>query len=102
MPKKLVIIPTYNELENIQKIISKVFSLEEDFDILVVDDGSPDGTAQIVKSIQEEHKNKLFIEERSGKLGLGTAIFTVLIGALQGSMIICLKWMLISAITLKI
>jgi len=73
MLSKLVIIPTYNELENIQKIIAKVFSLEGDFHILVVDDGSPDGTADIVKSLQSKYSGKLHIEERSGKLGLGTA-----------------------------
>ena len=73
MPLKLVIIPTYNELENIQKIIAKVFSLSEEFHILVVDDGSPDGTASIVKSLQERYQGKLHIEERTGKLGLGTA-----------------------------
>lgn len=73
MSLKLVIIPTYNELENIQKIIAKVFSLEGDFHILVVDDGSPDGTASIVKSLQAKYEGKLHIEERSGKLGLGTA-----------------------------
>ncbi|MFB1023492.1 MAG: polyprenol monophosphomannose synthase [Vicingaceae bacterium] len=73
MPTKLVIIPTYNELENIQKIIAKVFSLIGDFHILVVDDGSPDGTADIVKSLQAKYDGKLYIEERKGKLGLGTA-----------------------------
>ena len=69
----LVIIPTYNEKENIEKIILKVFSLESDFHILIVDDGSPDGTADIVKSLQKNYSKQLFIEERSGKLGLGTA-----------------------------
>ncbi len=73
MPSKLVIIPTYNELENIQKIIAKVFSLDGDFHILIVDDGSPDGTAEIVKSLQPKYSGRLHIEERSGKLGLGTA-----------------------------
>lgn len=73
MPSKLVIIPTYNELENIQKIIAKVFSLDGDFHILIVDDGSPDGTAEIVKSLQPRYSGRLHIEERSGKLGLGTA-----------------------------
>ncbi len=73
MSKRLVIIPTYNEKENIEKIINAVFSLEIPFDILIVDDGSPDGTAQIVKGLQSNHSNALFIEERSGKLGLGTA-----------------------------
>jgi len=69
----LVIIPTYNEKENIEKIIRKVFSLSYVFDILIVDDGSPDGTAQIVKSLQQEFPEQLYIEERKGKLGLGTA-----------------------------
>ena len=72
MPDSLVIIPTYNEKENIERIIRKVFSFEKAFDILIVDDGSPDGTAQIVKSLQNEFKG-LHIEERTGKLGLGTA-----------------------------
>lgn len=69
----LVIIPTFNEKENIEKIIRKVFSLDNEFHILIVDDGSPDGTADIVKSLIEEFPEKLFIEERKGKLGLGTA-----------------------------
>jgi dolichol-phosphate mannosyltransferase len=73
MSSKLVIIPTYNELENIQKIIAKVFSLIGGFHILVLDDGSPDGTADIVKSLQARYDGKLHIEERKGKLGLGTA-----------------------------
>jgi dolichol-phosphate mannosyltransferase len=71
--KNLVIIPTYNEKENIEKMIRKVFSLSEKFDILIVDDGSPDGTANIVKNLQTEFPENLHIEERSGKLGLGTA-----------------------------
>jgi dolichol-phosphate mannosyltransferase len=70
---KLVIIPTYNEKENIEKIIRKVMSLPGNFHLLIIDDGSPDGTANIVKSLQNEFAGKLFIEERSGKLGLGTA-----------------------------
>jgi len=71
--KKLIIIPTYNEKENIEKIIRKTFTVT-DSDILVIDDGSPDGTANIVKKmIGEEFQNRLFIEERTGKLGLGTA-----------------------------
>jgi dolichol-phosphate mannosyltransferase len=69
----LVIIPTYNEKENIEKIIRKVFSLGQDFDILVIDDGSPDGTAEIVKSLKLEYAGKLHLEQRIGKLGLGTA-----------------------------
>ncbi|HRS54111.1 MAG TPA: glycosyltransferase, partial [Bacteroidales bacterium] len=69
----IVIIPTYNEKENIEKIIRKVFSLPKEFHILIIDDNSPDGTASIVKKLIEEFSDKLFIEERSGKLGLGTA-----------------------------
>lgn len=70
----IVIIPTYNEKENIEKIIRAVFSLEKSFDILVVDDGSPDGTAQIVRELMaSEFAERLFIIERSGKQGLGTA-----------------------------
>jgi len=71
--KNLVIIPTYNEKENIEKMIRKVMSLKGDFHLLVVDDGSPDGTGQIVKGLQNEFSDRLHIEERAGKLGLGTA-----------------------------
>lgn len=70
---KIVIIPTYNEKENIEKIILKVLSLPGDFHIKVVDDGSPDGTANIVKQLQVQHPNRIFISERTGKQGLGTA-----------------------------
>lgn len=70
---KLVIIPTYNEKENIEKMVRKVFSMKGGFHILVVDDGSPDGTAAIVKRLMKEFPTNLFIIERSGKLGLGTA-----------------------------
>ena len=73
MSDSLVIIPTYNEKENIENIIRKVFSLEKDFDILIVEDNSPDGTADIVKRLVKEFPQRLFIEERKGKLGLGTA-----------------------------
>ena len=69
----LIIIPTYNEIENIENIIRKVFSLNESFSILIIDDGSPDGTAKKVKELQKEFSDTLFIEERTGKLGLGTA-----------------------------
>ena len=69
----IVIIPTYNEKENIENIIRKVFSFTEVFHVLVVDDGSPDGTADIVKKLQDEYEGLLFILERKGKLGLGTA-----------------------------
>lgn len=73
MSDSLVIIPTYNEKENIEKIIRKVFSLNFPFELLIIDDGSPDGTAGIVKRLQEEFPTQLHLEERSGKLGLGTA-----------------------------
>ena len=76
MSDSLVIIPTYNEKENIENIIRKVFSFDKEFHILIVDDGSPDGTADIVKKIQNEFPDKLFIIERKGKLGLGTAYIT--------------------------
>ncbi len=70
----IVIIPTYNEKENIERIIRAVFSLEKCFHILIIDDGSPDGTADIVKQLmQSEFSDRLFLEERKGKLGLGTA-----------------------------
>ena len=69
----IVIIPTYNEKENIANIIHKVFSLSHPFNILIIDDGSPDGTAAIIKQLMTEYPDRLFIEERSGKLGLGTA-----------------------------
>lgn len=68
--KKIVIIPTYNEKENIENIIRKVFSLEAGFDILIIDDGSPDGTANIVKGLQQEFPERLFMIERAGKQGL--------------------------------
>ncbi len=76
MDRKVVIIPTYNEKENIEAIIRKVFSLDGDFNVLIIDDGSPDGTAGIVKELQREFPERLFIIERSGKLGLGTAYLT--------------------------
>ncbi|MEO1714991.1 MAG: polyprenol monophosphomannose synthase [Bacteroidota bacterium] len=69
----LVIIPTYNEKENIANILEAVFSLDRSFHVLVVDDGSPDGTADIVKSMQVQLEGRLFLEQRTGKLGLGTA-----------------------------
>lgn len=73
MGDTLVIIPTYKEKENIEKIIRAVFSQDDCFEILVVDDGSPDGTADIVKELQKEFSGRLHLKERSGKLGLGTA-----------------------------
>ena len=74
--EKLVIIPTYNEKENIEQIIRKVISLDGQFNILIIDDGSPDGTAFIVKSLQKEFEGRIFLIERKGKLGLGTAYIT--------------------------
>jgi dolichol-phosphate mannosyltransferase len=74
--KALVIVPTYNEKENIAHMIHAIMGLEEPFDLLVVDDGSPDGTAQIVKDLQATYPRRLFLIERSGKLGLGTAYVT--------------------------
>ena len=76
MDKKIVIIPTYNEKENIEAITRKVFSLPRDFQILIIDDGSPDGTATIVKGLQTEFPERLHLLERSGKQGLGTAYLT--------------------------
>ena len=73
MPDSIVIVPTYNEKENIERLLNKVFSLEHDFHVLIIDDGSPDGTADIVKRIQLEYPERLFIVERAGKQGLGTA-----------------------------
>ena len=72
----IVIIPTYNEKENIENIIRAVFGLEKSFHILVIEDGSPDGTAAIVKELQKEFPEQLFMIERTGKLGLGTAYIT--------------------------
>jgi len=69
----IVIIPTYNEKENIDRIVHKVFSLQKDFNILIVDDNSPDGTASIVKKLANIYESRLFLIERPGKLGLGTA-----------------------------
>ncbi|MCH5327625.1 MAG: glycosyltransferase, partial [Coprobacter sp.] len=69
----IVIIPTYNEKENVENIIRAVFGLERRFHVLIIDDGSPDGTAAIVRSLQEEFADRLFLMERAGKQGLGTA-----------------------------
>lgn len=74
--ESLVIIPTYNEIENIRDIIKVVMDLPEDFHVLVVDDGSPDGTASAVKELQTKYSNQLHLIERTGKLGLGTAYLT--------------------------
>jgi dolichol-phosphate mannosyltransferase len=70
---KLVIVPTYNELENISDMVQTVMQLEGNFQLLIIDDGSPDGTAQVVKSLQNTYEGRLHLMERAGKLGLGTA-----------------------------
>ena len=71
--EKLIVIPTYNEKENISNILHAIFNLGEGFHVLVIDDGSPDGTAEVVKGLQDKFSGELFIEERRGKQGLGTA-----------------------------
>ncbi len=71
--EKIIIIPTYNEKENVGKILHAIFSLNQSYHVLIIDDGSPDGTGAIVKELQVKYPNQLFLEERSGKLGLGTA-----------------------------
>lgn len=76
LSESLVIIPTYNERENIVRMIDTVFNLHVDFDILIVDDGSPDGTSLLVKELQKNYPQRLFLLERTGKLGLGTAYIT--------------------------
>lgn len=73
MDKKLIIIPTYNEKENIEKILRVLFSLKEGYEVLIIDDNSPDGTADIVKTLQTEFQDRLHLMQRAGKLGLGTA-----------------------------
>ncbi len=73
MSDSIVIIPTYNEKENIQRMIRKVMALDPEFDLLIIDDGSPDGTANIVKQLQIDFPGRLYLEERAGKQGLGTA-----------------------------
>ncbi len=73
MSDSLIIIPTYNEKENVERMIRKIFSLNYLFHLLIIDDGSPDGTAAIVKQLMLEFPERLFLEERKGKLGLGTA-----------------------------
>ncbi len=85
MAEALVIIPTYNEIENVERIIRNVFSLQRDFHILIVDDNSPDGTSNKVKTLQSEYVDSLFLLEREGKQGLGTAYIAGFKWALEGS-----------------
>jgi dolichol-phosphate mannosyltransferase len=73
MSDALVIIPTYNEIENIERLIRNIFSLQREFDVLVIDDNSPDHTALVVKSLTEKFPDRLFLKQRKGKMGLGTA-----------------------------
>lgn len=73
MDRKVIIIPTYNEKENIEKIIRAIFSLEGEYHVIVIEDGSPDGTGHIVRRLQDEFPDRLFMIERAGKQGLGTA-----------------------------
>ena len=96
--KTVVIIPTYNEIENISAIIKSVFAQKEDLHILVVDDGSPDGTAEVVKKLMESNPERLFIHERSGKLALGQHISLDSAGLLSIPMTFVLKWMQTSVI----
>ena len=93
MSENLVIIPTYKEKENIEKIIRYVFNLPMAFDILIIDDNSPDGTADIVKGMMAEFSDRLFILERPGKLGLGTAYIMGFNGRLNAITNMSLRWM---------
>lgn len=81
--RKLIVIPTYNEIDNISAMIDKIFSLDLEFDLLVIDDGSPDGTAEVVKCRQAEFPSRLHLIQREGKLGLGTAYLRAFRWALE-------------------
>ena len=83
MSKALVVIPTYNEIENIERLVRNVFALRMNFHILVVDDNSPDGTAQAVEKLMTEYEDQLYILNRKEKSGLGTAYIAGFKGALQ-------------------
>lgn len=97
----IVIIPTYNELENIEKMIRTVLSYDKIFHLLIVDDNSPDGTAQKVRELQQEFPGSLHLVTREGKLGLGTAYIKGFQWALERSYNYILKWMLIFLIILR-
>lgn len=94
----IIIIPTYNEKENIENIIRAVFGLEKFFHILIIEDSSPDGTAAIVRRLQQEFPDRLFMIERKGKLGLGTAYITGFKWAIEKDMTMYSKWTPTSAI----
>ena len=85
MTDSLVIIPTYNEKENIEKMLETVMSLEYPFDVLIVDDGSPDGTARLVEKMAQAYPERIHLVERKGKLGLGTAYIAGFKWALERS-----------------
>ena len=93
MSENLVIIPTYKEKENIEKIIRYVFNLPMAFDILIIDDNSPDGTADIVKTLMTEFSDRLFMIQRAGKLGLGTAYIMASSGPWSVTISMCSRWM---------
>ena len=102
MSDSIVIIPTYNEKENLEKMVRKVFSLDKNFHVLIVDDGSPDGTGAIVKKLQTEFPTQLHLEERKGKLGLGTAYIHGFKWASKRLTNTFLKWIVIFLTTLMI
>jgi len=89
--KSLIIIPTFNERDNIDAIIEAVFNINDEFHILIVDDNSPDGTADIVRGLQNRHSGKLHLQSRKGKLGLGTAYIYGFKWALEKTMILYLN-----------
>jgi dolichol-phosphate mannosyltransferase len=95
MAEKIVVIPTYNEKENISAILHTIFDLQQEFHVIVIDDGSPDGTARIVKDLQRKFRDQLFIEERRGKQGLGTAYIHGFKWAITAAISTFLKWTLI-------
>lgn len=92
MNDSLVIIPTYNERENVVRMLETVMGLEFPFDVLVVDDGSPDGTAALVREVQASHPDRIHLLERKGKLGLGTAYIAGFRWALEKATTSSLKW----------
>lgn len=101
MSDSLVIIPTYNEIENVEAIIKAVFALHKKFHVLIVDDNSPDGTSEKVRELQNTFGDSLFLETRIEKSGLGTAYIHGFKWAIDRSMIIFLRWMPIFPITPK-